>query len=55
MDPELSALTSPAVTTVVQLLATAAWEQPTTAVGGLWRRASGAGRDGASRAGEQAC
>ena len=38
MDPELTALTSTAATTVVQLLATAAWEQATTAVGGLWRR-----------------
>lgn len=38
MDPELTALTSIAATTVVQLLATAAWEQAKTAVGGLWRR-----------------
>jgi hypothetical protein len=38
VDPELTALTSTAATTVVQLLATAAWEQATTAVGGLWRR-----------------
>ncbi len=38
MDPELSALTSTAATTVVQLLATAAWERATSAVGGLWRR-----------------
>lgn len=38
MDPELTALTSTAATTVVQLLATAAWEQATCAVGGLWRR-----------------
>ena len=38
MDPELTALTSTAATTVVQLLATAAWEQATNAVGGLWRR-----------------
>ncbi len=39
MDPELTALTSTAATTVVQLLATAAWEQAKSAVGGLWRRA----------------
>ncbi len=39
MDPELSALTSTAATTVVQLLATAAWEQAKSAVGGLWRKA----------------
>jgi hypothetical protein len=38
MDPELTALTSTAATTVVQLLATAAWEQVKTAVGGLWQR-----------------
>jgi hypothetical protein len=38
VDPELTALTSTAATTVVQLLATAAWEQATSAVGGLWRR-----------------
>lgn len=38
MNPELTALTSTAATTVVQLLATAAWEQTTSAVGGLWRR-----------------
>ncbi len=38
MDPELSALTSTAATTVVQLLATAAWEQASSAVGRLWRR-----------------
>ncbi|MGH3789962.1 MAG: hypothetical protein ACRDQ9_04035 [Pseudonocardiaceae bacterium] len=38
MDPKLAALTSTAATTVVQLLATAAWEQATSAVGGLWRR-----------------
>lgn len=38
MDPELTALTSTAATTVVQLLATAAWEQARSAVGGLWRR-----------------
>jgi hypothetical protein len=38
MDPELTALTSTAATTVVQLLATAAWERATSAVGGLWRR-----------------
>ncbi|MGH3915085.1 MAG: hypothetical protein ACRDTC_17010 [Pseudonocardiaceae bacterium] len=31
-------LTSTAATTVVQLLATAAWEQAKSAVGGLWRR-----------------
>lgn len=38
MDAELSALTSTAATTVVQLLATAAWEQASSAVGRLWRR-----------------
>jgi fumarate hydratase class II len=38
VDTELTALTSTAATTVVQLLATAAWEQAKTAVGGLWRR-----------------
>lgn len=38
MDPDLTALTSTAATTVVTLLATAAWERATTAVGGLWRR-----------------
>lgn len=38
MDPELTALTSTAATTVVKLLATAAWEQATSAVGRLWRR-----------------
>jgi hypothetical protein len=38
MDQELTALTSTAATTVVQLLATAAWEQAKSAVGGLWRR-----------------
>jgi hypothetical protein len=38
MDPELTSLTSTAATTVVQLLATAAWEQANNAVGGLWRR-----------------
>lgn len=38
MDPELTALTSTAASTVVRLLATAAWEQAKTAVGGLWRR-----------------
>jgi hypothetical protein len=37
-DPELSTLTSTAATTVVQLMATVAWEQARTAVGGLWRR-----------------
>jgi hypothetical protein len=39
VDPELTALTSTAATTVVQLLATAAWEQAASAVGRLWRRA----------------
>ena len=39
MDPELSALASAAATTLVQLLATAAWEQAKDVVGGLWRRA----------------
>jgi hypothetical protein len=38
VDSELTALTSTAATTVVQLLATAAWEQGTSAVGRLWRR-----------------
>jgi hypothetical protein len=38
VDPELTALTSTAATTVVKLLATAAWEQATSAVGRLWRR-----------------
>lgn len=38
MDPDLTALTATAATTVVQLLATAAWKQATGAVGGLWRR-----------------
>jgi hypothetical protein len=38
VDPELMALTSTAATTVVKLLATAAWERATGAVGGLWRR-----------------
>lgn len=38
MDPELTALTSTAATTVVQLLVTAAWKQATSAVGTLWRR-----------------
>ena len=39
MDPELTALTSTAATTVVQLLATAAWEQAKSAIGGLWQKA----------------
>jgi hypothetical protein len=39
MDPELSALTSTAATTMVQLLATAAWEQAKRGIVGLWRRA----------------
>jgi hypothetical protein len=46
VDAELSVWTSTAATTVVQLLATAAWEQARSAVGGLWRRvhpAPGAG------------
>ena len=38
MDPDLTALTATAATTVVQLLATAAWKQASSAVGGLWRR-----------------
>jgi hypothetical protein len=38
VDSELTALTSTAATTVVQLLATAAWEQAMSAVGALWRR-----------------
>jgi hypothetical protein len=38
VDPELAVLTSTAATTVVQLLATAAWEQAKSAVVGLWRR-----------------
>ncbi len=39
MDPELTALTLAAATTVVQLLTTAAWGQAKSAVGDLWRRA----------------
>jgi malate synthase len=39
VDPELSALTSTAANTVVQLLATTAWEQATSLVSRLWRRA----------------
>jgi hypothetical protein len=38
VDSELTTLTSTAATTLVQLLATAAWEQAKTAIGGLWRR-----------------
>lgn len=38
MDPELMKLMSTAATTVVKLLATAAWEQATAAVGRLWQR-----------------
>ena len=38
MDPELTALTSTAATTVVRLLATTAWEQAKSAIGGLWLR-----------------
>jgi hypothetical protein len=38
VEPELAALTSTAAATVVKLLATAAWERATSAVGGLWRR-----------------
>jgi hypothetical protein len=38
MDSKLRALTYTAATTVVQLLATAAWEQATTAIDGLWGR-----------------
>jgi hypothetical protein len=38
VDPELTALTSTAATAVVKLLATAAWEQATSAVGRLWHR-----------------
>lgn len=38
MDAELTALMSTAASTVVQLLATAAWEQARSAIGGLWRR-----------------
>jgi hypothetical protein len=38
VDPELTALTSTAATTVVKLLATTAWEQAKSAIGGLWRR-----------------
>jgi hypothetical protein len=38
VDPELTALTSTAATTVMKLLATAAWERATSAVGRLWRR-----------------
>lgn len=38
MDPELAALASTAATTVVNTLASTAWEQATQALGGLWRR-----------------
>jgi predicted nucleic acid-binding protein len=38
VDPELAVLTSTAAATVVQLLATAAWEQAKNAIVGLWRR-----------------
>ena len=38
MDPELTELTSTAAATVVKLLATAAWERATGAVGELWQR-----------------
>lgn len=38
MDSGLTALTSTAASTVVKLLATAAWEHATSAIGGLWRR-----------------
>lgn len=38
MDPELAVLTSTAAATVVQLMATTAWEQAKSAVVGLWRR-----------------
>lgn len=38
MDADLGVLTSTAATTVVQLLATAAWERVSNAVVGLWRR-----------------
>lgn len=38
MDPELAALASTAATTVVEALATTAWEQAAKAVGALWRR-----------------
>jgi fumarate hydratase class II len=38
VDPELTALTSTAATTVVKLLATTAWEQATSAMGRLWRQ-----------------
>jgi hypothetical protein len=48
MGPELSALTSTAATTVVQLLSTVGWEQATSAVGRLAAGASGADRDAAS-------
>lgn len=39
MDPELTELASTAATAMVKGLATAAWEQVSSAVGGLWRRA----------------
>jgi hypothetical protein len=39
VDPELAALASTAATTIVQTLATTAWEQAETAIGALWRRA----------------
>lgn len=38
MESELTKFMSTAATTVVTLLATAAWEQGRTAVGNLWRR-----------------
>lgn len=38
MDPELSSLASTAATTVVQLLATDAWERLKNALGALWGR-----------------
>lgn len=38
VDPELAELAADAAGVVVKALATAAWKQATTAVGGLWRR-----------------
>jgi hypothetical protein len=38
MDPELAALASTAAATVIATLTSAAWEQTTQGVAGLWRR-----------------
>ena len=39
MDPELSELATKAAATMIQLLATEAWEQAKSVAGKLWRRA----------------